>query len=455
MEDRNQSYRAHVLAIPYPTQGHINPMLQFCKRLVSKGCKATLAITTFISKTMQPKSETVQIDTISDGFDEGGFTQAESIHSYLEHLQDAGLKTLRELLNRQKNAGTPVDCIIYDSFLPWVVDITQEFGLVSAAFFTQPCAVNFVYYYVYHGLLTLLISSFPVSIPGLPLLDRLDMPAFIAFEGTYPAYFQLVLRQFLNIDKADYVLVNTFYKLEAEALDAMSKVCPLFTIGPTVPSVYLDNRVANDEEYGLDLFELDPSMSIKWLHSKPKGSVVFIAFGSMVTFDEKQMEELAMGLKQSNFYFLWVVRACEEAKLPRNFVQETREKGWLVRWSPQMKVLANEAIGCFFSHAGWNSSIEALSMGVPMVVMPQWTDQTTNAKLVQDVWKVGKRVKVDENGLVGREEVEGCVRQVMEGESGKEMKDNAIKWMNLAKEAVCENGTSDKCIHEFLSRWKV
>ena len=149
------------------------------------------------------------------------------------------------------------------------------------------------------------------------------------------------------------------------------------------------------------------------------------------------------------------MRACEEAKLPRNFVQETREKGLLVRWSPQMKVLANEAIGCFFSHAGWNSSIEALSMGVPMVVMPQWTDQTTNAKLVQDVWKVGKRVKVDENGLVGREEVEGCVRQVMEGESGKEMKDNAIKWMNLAKEAVCENGTSDKCIDEFLSRWKV
>ncbi|KAL3506840.1 hypothetical protein ACH5RR_032222, partial [Cinchona calisaya] len=219
------------------------------------------------------------------------------------------------------------------------------------------------------------------------------------------------------------------------AVLAMSKVCPLLTIGPTIPSFYLDNRVENDKDYGLNLFDLEPSISINWLHNKPKGSVIYVAFGSMVNFEENQMEELAWGLKESNFYFLWVVSACEEAKLPKDFVQKTSQKGLLVRWSPQLEVLSNEAIGCFFSHCGWNSSIEALSLGVPMVVMPQWTDQTTNAKLVQDVLKAGVRVKVDENGLVGREEIEGCLREVMEGERGKLMKSNAIKWRNLAKEA--------------------
>ncbi|KAL3506916.1 hypothetical protein ACH5RR_032298 [Cinchona calisaya] len=454
MESRKQPYRAHILAIPYPSQGHINPMLQFCRRLVHKELKTTLAITNFIFKTMQPKSETVQIDTISDGFDEGGFTEAESIHSYLEHLQTAGSKTLIDLIKKYQNSDSPIDCVVYDSFLPWILDVSKEFGLVTASFFTQPCAVNFVYYYVHHGLLKLPISKFPVSIPGLPLLDCLDMPAFIAFQGTYPAYFELVLNQFLNVDKADYVLVNTFYELEAETVLAMSKVCPLLIIGPTIPSFYLDNRVENDNEYGLNLFDLEPTISTNWLHDKPKGSVIYVAFGSMVNFDENQMEELAMGLKESNFYFLWVVRASEEEKLPKDFVQETSQKGLLVRWSPQLKVLSNEAIGCFFSHCGWNSTIEALSLGVPMVVMPQWTDQTTNAKLVQDVWEVGVRVKADENGLVGREEIEGCLREVMEGERGNLMKNNTVKWRNLAKEAVSQNGSSDKCIDEFLSKWK-
>ncbi|KAI9194972.1 hypothetical protein LWI28_010501 [Acer negundo] len=127
------------------------------------------------------------------------------------------------------------------------------------------------------------------------------------------------------------------------------------------------------------------------------------------------MEELAWGLKQSNFYFLWVVRASEEPKLPKQFIGEIADKGLLVKWSPKFEVLSNKALGCFFSHGRWNSSIEALCLEVPMVVMPQWTDQPMNAKCVEDVWKVGIRVRVDEDGIVRREEIENCIREVMEG----------------------------------------
>ena len=82
-----------------------------------------------------------------------------------------------------------------------------------------------------------------------------------------------------------------------------------------------------------------------------------------------------------------------------------------------MEVLANKAIGCFLTHCGWNSTLEALSLGVPLVGMPQWTDQIPNSKFVQDVWKMGVRSKVGENGIVGREEIEFCIRKVMEGET--------------------------------------
>jgi len=164
------------------------------------------------------------------------------------------------------------------------------------------------------------------------------------------------------------------------------------------------------------------------------------------------MAEVAWGLKNSNCYFLWVVRASEEKKLPSNFLQETTEKGLVVTWCPQLDVLAHKAIGCFMTHCGWNSTLEALSLGVPMVAMPQWTDQPTNAKFIVDVWRVGIRIKVDEKGIVTKEEIEMCVGEVMEGERGKEMKKNSMRWKELAIEAVDEGGSSDKNIEEFLAK---
>ena len=136
--------------------------------------------------------------------------------------------------------------------------------MLGAAFFTQTCAVNYIYYLVHNGLLKLPISSSPVSIPGLPLLDPPDMPSFIYVAGQYPAYFEMVLNQFSNTDKVDFILVNTFYKLEDEVVDSMHKICPLLTIGPTIPSFYLDNRVDNDKDYDLNLFKLDKSICIDW-----------------------------------------------------------------------------------------------------------------------------------------------------------------------------------------------
>ncbi|KAF5733897.1 putative UDP-glucosyltransferase 74F2 [Tripterygium wilfordii] len=442
----------HVLVVPYTSQGHYNPMHQFSKRLVSKGLKATLVVTHFISKSMKPNPlGSVQIDTISDGCDAGGFAQAETIKDYLTRLETAGSKTLAELIVKYKDTASPVDCIVYDAFLPWVLDVAQQFGIGGAAFFTQMAAVNYIYYYAQHKLLPLPVVSTPVMIPGLPPLELRDMPSFIYVAGSYPAYFEMVLSQFSNANKPPSILMNTFYKLEEEVVDAMSKLCPLLTIGPTIPSIYLDKRLQNDNDYGLNLFQLDSSRPINWLNSKPPRSVIYVAFGSMANLSEKQMEELAYGLKRTNFHFIWAIRASEEAKIPIEFKQEAPNKGLIVNWIPQLEVLSNEAIGCFFTHCGWNSTIEALSLGVPMVAMPQWTDQTTDAKFVEDIWKVGVRVRVDENGIVGREEIESCIVKVMEGETGGEMRKNAEKWKKLAVEAVSEGGTSDKNIDDFVS----
>ncbi|GAB2302173.1 hypothetical protein Dimus_036190 [Dionaea muscipula] len=464
MEGNNSEQYYHVLSVPYPTQGHINPMLQFCKRLAFKGLKATLAITTFVSNSnstdviagvSESKSSSVQFDTISDGFDQDGFSGAGGTDAYLSRFEAAGSETLAGLINKYADSPYPIRCIVYDSFLPWALDVAKQHGLMAAPFFTQACAVNWIYYHLHHGLLPLplpLSNSLPVEIPGLPPLELRDMPGFIGVPGSYPAYFQMVLKQYGNVERADFVLVNTNYELEAEVVDAMRRLSPVMPIGPTIPSLYLDKRVEDNKVYGLNLF--GPSSSIDWLSTKPPGSVVYISFGSLADLDSRQMEELAWGIDATNFNFMWSTRCSEEeAKLPESFVQRTRNKGLIVKWSPQVEVLANEAVGCFLTHCGWNSVVEALSLGVPMVGMPQWTDQPPNAKLMEDVWRVGVRAREnDEAGLVTRGEIEACIRRVMQGEEGKEFKANAKRWSILAKEAVSEGGSSDQNIDAFIRK---
>ncbi|KAL0311499.1 UNVERIFIED_CONTAM: UDP-glycosyltransferase 74E2 [Sesamum angustifolium] len=222
------------------------------------------------------------------------------------------------------------------------------------------------------------------------------------------------------------------------------------TIGPTVPSMYTDKRLLGNYDYGLSLFKPSTDSCMKWLDKKEDRSVVYVSFGSYAALVDKTMREVAWGLIDSKFSFLWVVRDTEESKLPRDFTSEIHDdNGLTVNWCSQLAVLAHRAIGCFLTHGGWNSTLEALSLGVPMVVMPQWTDQTTNAKLVADLWKIGVRVTADENGIVMREEMAAAVNEVMQGDGGLVIRRNAMKWKDLAVEAVDEGGSSDNNVTEF------
>lgn len=232
----------------------------------------------------------------------------------------------------------------------------------------------------------------------------------------------------------------------------MSNVLPIKAIGPTIPMKYLqDEKNLQDEtDNTLHLFNPNVSATMNWLNQREDESVVYVAFGSVAQLNEEQMHELAWGLKQTNKPFLWVVRPSEESKLPKNFVQETLDKGLVVQWCSQLDVLAHKAVGCFVTHSGWNSTLEAISMGVPMVAVPRWSDQPTNAKYVADVWKMGVKAKGNEMGLITRDVVDGCIREVMDEEKGKELRGNAKKWMKLAREAVNEGGSSDKWINEFV-----
>ncbi|XP_074316710.1 UDP-glycosyltransferase 74G1-like [Silene latifolia] len=456
MANVEQTQKAHVLVVPYPAQGHINPMLQFSKRLASKGIKTTLSPTIYLAKSMHSNTipthygPPIQIRPISDGYDEGGFGQAESTGVYLDSLRDSGSRTLAELISKLNEEGDPVQAVIYDGFTSWALDVAKRAGLVTAIFFTQSCSINSVYYHVQRGLIQLPLSG-TVSVPGVPELQPWEAPSYMHKYGSYPYWFDVIKSQFGNIDQADWVLCNIFYEMEKEAVDWMSELWKVRTIGPTVPSYYLDKRLENDKDYSMQLIQPDIALCTNWLDTKPKGSVIYVSFGSMAELTDEQFDELSQGLQECGQSFLWVVRQSEQSKLPKDFVTKTGDKGLVVSWSSQLEVLAHVAIGCFLTHCGFNSVLEALCLGVPVVGVPQWTDQPTNAKFVEDVWKIGLRVKVDEEGIARKEEVVECIREVMEGEKSVEIRKNADLWKKVAREAIDDGGSSDKNIDEFVA----
>nr|AFJ52955.1 UDP-glycosyltransferase 1 [Linum usitatissimum] len=426
-------------------------MLQFSKRLIPKGIKVTLVLTRFFSTTITstPAASNINIATISDGFDEGGMDAAESPGAFLATFRDVGSETLAQLIEKFSEAGDPVHCVVYDHCIRWCLHVAKRFGLVAAAFLTQSCAVDCVYKLVHDGV----IKTPPVKekdgalrLEGLPPLTARDLPSFVSDVGSYPGIRDALVGQFENMEDADWVLCNSVYQLEHEAADWLSKKVPNFiTIGPTIPSMYLDKQLQDDVDYGFSIFKPINEPIKNWLSDKPNNSVVYVSFGSLAALSAAQMEELYHGLNNSNHYFLWVVRKTEQDKLPQ---QGVSPKGLIVSWCPQLEVLASMAVGCFVTHCGWNSVLEAVSLGVPMVAMPQWTDQPTNAKFIRDVWRVGVKVEGD-GGLVRRDEIERCVKEVMEGEKGEEMRRNCEKFGELVKDAASEGGTSDGNIRRF------
>lgn len=136
-------------------------------------------------------------------------------------------------------------------------------------------------------------------------------------------------------------------------------------------------------------------------------------------------------------------------------MERTKGRGLVVPyWAPQALVLSHVATGGFLSHCGWNSILESVVNGVPLVAWPLYAEEKMNAVLVTEEVKVGVRVKVGDNGLVEREEICRVVKILMEGEEGKKLRHKMMDLKEAAAIALKENGSSTKQISELALKWK-
>uniref|UniRef100_A0ACD5WP40 Uncharacterized protein n=1 Tax=Avena sativa TaxID=4498 RepID=A0ACD5WP40_AVESA len=448
---------ANVLLLPIPgAQGHTNPMLQFGRRLASHGMRPTLVATRYVLSTTPPPGDPFRVAAISDGFDAGGLASCADMAEYISSLEAAGSRTLRELLASEARAGRPARVLVYDPHMPWPPRVAREAGVPAAAFFSQPCAVNVVYGEVWAGRMALPATD------GRALVERgvlgvelgpEDMPPFVAVPELKPEFLKTSIWQFEGLEDAVDVLVNSFSDIEPKEAKYMEKTWRAKMIGPSVPSFYLDDHhLPCNKSYGFNLFSgEEPCMD--WMEKQSINSVVFVSYGTFSEYEASQLEELGSGLCSSGKPFLWVVRSSEACKLSDKLKEECKKNGLIVSWCPQLEVLAHKSIGCFVTHCGWNSTLEAIVNGVPLVGIPHWADQPTIAKYVQSLWGMGVRAQRGENGWVTREEIDRCIKEVMDGKMKDMYKRNAGKWMQKAKEAMQEGGNSDKNILEFVAKY--
>lgn len=273
--------------------------------------------------------------------------------------------------------------------------------------------------------------------PGMKDMRLRDMPSFIRTTDPNDVMVDFVTVEAARARRASAIILNTFDALEHDVLEGFSTINlpSVYSIGPLhlLHNQISDNNVC--KFIGSNLWKEDQEC-LNWLDTKEPNSVVYVNFGSITVMTSEQMIEFAWGLANSGKAFLWVIRpdlvAGDGAVLPAEFTVETKDRGQLTSWCSQEQVLSHPAIGGFLTHSGWNSTLESLSAGVPMLCWPFFAEQQTNCRYSCREWGVGMEIESDAK----RGEIESLVRELMDGDEGKEMKKKALEWKNLAEEAT-------------------
>ncbi|KAF3449220.1 hypothetical protein FNV43_RR09948 [Rhamnella rubrinervis] len=300
--------------------------------------------------------------------------------------------------------------------------------------------------------------------PGISLVRPSDLKGLLSVDFLY----------FCSaLSKANGIIVNTFDGFEPVAMKAVEDgLC--VPDGPTPPVYYVGPLIGSGNEKGggkaIAMDEGEEEDYLSWLDKQPSRSVVFLCFGSQGTFSDKQVKEVAIGLENSGKRFLWVLKkpAIDDktkqslelkdfdlgSVLPEGFKERTRDVGRVVKsWVSQVEVLKKESVGVFVTHCGWNSILEAVVAGVPMIAWPLYAEQYLNRNAL--VFDMGMAVPVEqreEDGFVSASELEKRVRELMESEKGRELNERSRsrKMKEMSLDAFEDSGSSKLALKRFI-----
>lgn len=468
----------HVTMLVIPGLGHLIPFLELAKRIVAFDSyhvsllvlqtDASPAQSQFLCSVTLPRGlEIIDIPSVD-------------ISCYVD--DDAHVLTRLSVIVRESlphiesfigRIARPT-VLVVDMFATVALDIAAK-NIFNKCIFFPPNATLLAFMMYLPSLDKEVDGEFthlpgPVKVPGCNPIHVEDLVEPILNRKT-EAY-EWFLYHASRFRLASAILVNTCENLEHVSLKALGQN-PILR-QTFMPNIHAVGPLINCVDKPVALSEQECST---WLAMQPNNSVLFVSFGSGGTLSTEQVTELAWGLELSQERFIWVVRKPFDSNaagtffsvggdesnpfeyLPDGFVNRVKGVGLVVpSWAPQIDILAHRATGGFLSHCGWNSTVESIVHGVPIIAWPLYAEQAMNARFLVQELGVAVRPTADytEKGrVVRREEIERVVRLVMEDEAGKAFRDRAKELKNNVLRALDrDGGSSYNSLSQVLEQWK-
>ncbi|KAJ7554411.1 hypothetical protein O6H91_06G139000 [Diphasiastrum complanatum] len=467
-----QAQAPHVVFLAFPTQGHIIPAIQFSNTLASEGFIVTfMCAEQRIAKIRKSQgaelNPSIRLIGLPDNVPLGELRIDEGADSFLlslriaDNMAPAFEQTVNGLIKDSKESHVPPPlCIISDFFVSWSQDIANKFQIPRYVFYTSPAShLTLVLYLprlLEQGIVPVAPDARGIVIPGRPPLDGSEMP-WDWQQSSPKEVNEFSFRNQLRLHESSGILINTFYELEGEAIDALrteainpNKV-PIYPLGPILPSWFLKGEPINDEAFP----DQTGNECMQWLDAQAPSSVLYVSFGSVAIPTIRQIQEIARGLDASQQAFLWILRlppsATEATDLPEGFLSRTHSRGLIIStWAPQLLILSHPSTGGFMSHCGWNSILESICSGVPILALPQFAEQFLNSRLVAEQLRVGLKLQRGTDDVAESDEIEIAVRELIQGEEGRAMKKRARALKEEAARVVAEGGSSHTTLNAFV-----
>ncbi|KAK4480601.1 hypothetical protein RD792_013679 [Penstemon davidsonii] len=471
--------KPHGIIISAPYQGHINPFVSLALKLASNGFSITFAhfehVHHMLSKS-QNSNDTSEFDvfskaresgldirytTINDGFSIE-YDRALHLKEYWESLFENFPARVDEFVSSIIESSPSMNhFLVADTIFHWHASIAKKHKLVNVSLWTPPALV---FSLSYHAEILREHGHFPCKdnieeeinyIPGVQTINTKDFMPYLKESGINTIGHKLIFMAFNDVEKVDFILYNTVQELESDTISALNKKGQKhYAIGPLDFSKNLPKNATVIKSFWS---ELDCA---HWLDSKSPSSVLYVSFGSLVHTSKQVLQEIAFGLLLSEVNFILVVRSdivssIDTEVLPTGFIDEIKDRGLIIPWCNQIKVLSNPAVGGFLTHCGWNSIMESIWCITPMICYPITSDQPTNKKLVVDDWKIGIGLcdGTSKNSGIQRDEVAKKIKTFMSTLEG--YKQEIKKVQAILQCAIEIDGSSERNFDQFVKDLKV
>ncbi|XP_021908834.1 UDP-glycosyltransferase 73C1-like [Carica papaya] len=479
MDTQNHNQKFHFVLFPFMAQGHMIPMIDLARLLAQLGATITIVTTPLNASRFEPvisralqsclRINLVQLPfpCAQAGLAEGleNLDMLDSINLYPNFFRAVDLleEPVQELFEK---LTPPPCCVISDFLIGYTSDIAAKFRVPRIVFRPVSC----FYLMCMHDFLTSKFHETVKSESEYFVLTNLPDKVKLT-KAQIPLYkdedFMETLKNIGAKAAAAYgEIINTFEELEPEYIREYRKARgeKIWCVGP----LSLCNKNELDKAERGKKSTVDQHQWLTWLDAQESSSVIYACLGSLSTVPPEQVMELGLGLEASNRPFIWVIRdwnrsdELEKLISENEFEERIKGRGVLINgWAPQVVILSHPAIAGFLTHCGWNSTIEGISAGVPLITWPLFSDQFCNSELVVQLLKIGIWVGAEKALVMGEEEKYGlCVKKekikdviaklMDRGEEGERRRKRDKALAEMAKRGVEEGGSSHHNIIMFI-----